>query len=125
MYYYKAWLQRIVDGDTLHCGVDLGCDTAIFLTIRLAGINCPEMSSSQGPVAKKFAEDWFTANGDMDDKTGNTQFILHTIKDHREKYGRYLGEILPAGSLTNGTIIAESLNEALLKAGLAVVYDGS
>lgn len=105
---YDAWLKELVDGDTLHCGVDLGCDVAINLTIRLYGINAPEMKTPEGKAAKAFALQWFTTN------CPSGKFTLQTVKDKREKYGRYLGTIIAPGG--------QILNDAMIATGNAVVY---
>jgi endonuclease YncB( thermonuclease family) len=101
MYEYRATIVRVVDGDTVHALVDLGCDVQIALTIRLAGIDCPELGTPKGAAAKEYAEEWFA--------TAGTDLVLHTVKDSREKYGRYLGyfyddhdNCLNAELLTNG-----------------------
>lgn len=105
---YDAWLVSIVDGDTLHCGVDLGCDVAINLTIRLYGINAPEMSTAAGKAAKMFAVQWFETH------CPDGKFVLHTIKDKREKYGRYLGDV--------HSLDGADLNNDMLTSGNAVAY---
>jgi micrococcal nuclease len=105
---YDAWLIALVDGDTLHCGVDLGLDVAINTTIRSYGINAPEMSTTAGKAAKAFAMSWFVAN------CPDNKFVLQTVKDRREKYGRYLGVILSPGG--------ENLNAAMVATGNAVPY---
>lgn len=104
MYTYKANLIKVVDGDSVWLEVDLGFSTFTKQLIRLEGINTPELSEPLGQEAKKFAQDWFVANPEVS---------VRTLK--REKYGRYLGIVL-------GNV--ESLNEALLREGLAVVYNG-
>jgi endonuclease YncB( thermonuclease family) len=43
VYEYRATIIDVVDGDTVHAEVDLGCDTSIKLAIRLAAINAPEL----------------------------------------------------------------------------------
>lgn len=108
-YTYGAWLINIHDGDTLHCGIDLGCDVAINTTIRFFGINAPELATPAGKTALVWVQQWFATN------CPDGKFVLVTQKDHREKYGRYLGTIYAPG----GTV---SLNEQLVAAGQAVVY---
>lgn len=108
-YTYNAWLIALHDGDTLHAGVDLGCDVALNLTIRFYGINAPELATPAGKLAKQYALDWFAAHA------ADGKFVLETIKDQREKYGRYLGVIRP----TDGT---SSLNDLMVSSGNAVPY---
>ena len=42
MYQYKVKLDRIIDGDTVDCYIDLGFDIQTKKRIRFAGINTPE-----------------------------------------------------------------------------------
>lgn len=112
---YGAWLDPstrypdgVVDGDTVHCGIDLGCEVATFQTIRLYGINAPEMSTDEGKAAKVYAQNWF-AEHCLDGK-----FVLHTVKDKREKYGRYLGVIY--------SFDGACFNDDMVSSGNAVVY---
>jgi micrococcal nuclease len=107
-YSYNAWLVSLVDGDTLHCGVDLGLDVALNLTIRFYGINAPEMSTPDGKAAKAYAAQWFQTH------CPDGKFVLQTIKDKREKYGRYLGDIIAL----DGT----NLNDEMVNSGHAVPY---
>jgi micrococcal nuclease len=113
MYNYNCKVLRVIDGDTLLAAVDLGCDIAVNLTIRLNGINCPEMrgdSLVEGRLAKNFTYNWV-----LDQCREGQPLILRTLKDKREKYGRYLGEVFTQ----DGT----SLNEALVLAGHATRAD--
>jgi endonuclease YncB( thermonuclease family) len=49
-------VTRFVDGDTIHCGVDLGMDVATQQTLRFYGINAPEMSTAEGKVSSGVGE---------------------------------------------------------------------
>lgn len=105
MYEYKAQVTKVVDGDTVHARVDLGCDVRLDMTIRLYGIDAPELPTVAGIAAKE----WLIEKLAFTDG----HVTLRTVKDRREKYGRYLG-VLEQG--------AESLNDAMVEAGLARVY---
>lgn len=108
MYEYTAWGEAsgrdplgVVDGDTMNVGVDLGFDVAIHSTLRMYGINAPEMSTPEGKDAKTWAIAWFTAH------CPDGSFTVNTVKDHRDKYGRYLATIVaPDGSVFNDDIVA-------------------
>jgi endonuclease YncB( thermonuclease family) len=114
-YTYIAWLRPtphepvgIVDGDTLYCGIDLGCNVAINEDIRLYGVNAPEMSTAAGRIAKQWVIDWFQTHC----PTG--RFVIATQLDKTEKYGRLLGDIYaPDGA---------HLNADLVSSGNAVPY---
>jgi micrococcal nuclease len=108
MYEYRATVLRVVDGDTMHFDFDLGVDVHIQLGCRVAHINAPERSTPEGKVAKVWAAAWLAAHGPV--------FYVYTIKDHQEKYGRYLVEILSA--------TGEDFGSAMIAAGQAVAYEG-
>lgn len=110
MYEYSARLLSVVDGDTVHLDVDLGCDIHTHLTVRLDGLNCPERGTTAGDTATSYTKDWFAI------QAPNNLVILNTKKDRKEKYGRYLGVVWSVG--------AKSLNQMLLDSGNAVVYSG-
>lgn len=108
MYEYRGTLITVVDGDTIRVRMSLGLDVYVNQTLRLYGINTPEMNTEEGKKAKEFVLNWFWDKVETDIK-------YSTIKDRREKYGRYLVSVfhVPTG---------ESLNSTLLKEGLAVPY---
>lgn len=117
MYEYKCIVTRVVDGDTLHLSVDLGCDVTIAMVVRLAHVNAPEMRTPEGPKARDFVLDWL-AREETSEKTlmFTRPITVRTIKDRKEKYGRYLAVLVAADGTT--------LNQALLDAGRAVPYEG-
>lgn len=47
MYEYRCEIVSVVDGDTMHLDVDLGCDAHILMTVRLTGINAPEKGQAR------------------------------------------------------------------------------
>lgn len=97
---------KVVDGDTLHVDADLGCDVRVAMTLRLYGINAPETSTPEGLTARSYVEMWVAGRG--------PRFELRTVKDKREKYGRYLADLVDAGG---ASLVAD-----LLEAGHAVPY---
>lgn len=112
----QATVGRVVDGDTLHLAVDLGCDVDLAMTVRLYGLNTPELPTPEGVAAKAFVTEWVTEHGPV--------FALRTVKDRKEKYGRYLADLVPL-DLTpepDSRTYPTSLCTALLDAGHAVPY---
>lgn len=102
MYEYRAEIVRVVDGDTVHARVDLGCDVRIDLTLRLARINAPELRTAEGVAAKQALERIVAAAGGT--------LTLRTLRDRREKYGRYLAELVDAaGNNVNEQLVAEGM----------------
>jgi micrococcal nuclease len=105
MYEYRALITRVVDGDTVWAEVDLGCDVRIKLTLRLAGINAPELSTAEGVAARGWLVERLARS--------ENRVTVHTIKDKREKYGRYLAFLVQGEA---------DINELIVAAGHAVPY---
>lgn len=110
MYVYRGRVIKVVDGDTLHVALDLGCDVTVQMVVRLAGVNAPEKGTLDGAAATGFVESFVAANRDADGYV-----MIRTIKDRKEKFGRYLATV------GNG----RDLGEELIAAGLAQPWDGS
>ena len=113
MYEYKAKLDRVIDGDTVDCYIDLGFNINVKERVRLKGIDTPEIRTkdleekSKGFSAKERVEELFA---------GVESFKIKTELDKKGKYGRILGTIfLPEHNDT-------SLNDMLLQEGHAKVY---
>ncbi len=116
VYTYKAFLKRIVDGDTIHANIDLGFGTFHEEIIRLAKINTPEANTEDGKKATKELE-----------KILKTVpfFVLKSIKT--DIYNRYVADIfLPKNvsdcDLQNTADIGIYLNQLLLDRGMAEVF---
>jgi len=114
-YFYKAKLERVVDGDTVDLIIDLGFDIHHKVRCRLHGINAPEsrtkdlQEKERGLAAKAYVADWFNWN--------NTVWV-ETFKDGKGKYGRLLAKIYPTEECDF------SLNEQLVDSGHATEYFG-
>lgn len=92
LYHYKAKVVSVYDGDTCTIDIDLGLHTWIRgEKIRLNRINAPELRGKER--AKGLASRDFLKSLILD-----KEIIIETIKDTKEKYGRYLGEIWLKGS---------------------------
>ena len=111
-YIYKAKVISVYDGDTLRVNVDLGFgienkgNTGKGMTLRLFGINAPEMRGKEKEQGK-ISRDWLRK------KILGEEIIIETIKDKTGKYGRYLANIY----LKNSDI---KINDLMVKEGLAV-----
>lgn len=112
MYDYQAAVLTVHDGDTLKLRVDLGFYIHDDMTIRLAGINAPELSTPEGKAAQAFADDWIKAHA-------SPYVGVWTQKDKQEKYGRYLATVYDLADPS------ATLNAALLAAGYAHPWDGT
>lgn len=112
MYDYQAQVLNVHDGDTLRLRTDLGFYVRFDQTVRLAGLNAPELSTPEGKAAQAFADGWVQAHA-------SPYVGVRTQKDKQEKYGRYLATIYDLADATS------TLNAALLAAGHALPWDGA
>ncbi len=104
LYTYQAYLDYVIDGDTVVFYVDLGFRTYSRQKLRFRGIDCPEINTPEGKVAKTFVEE----------KLKRTKIIM--IKTYRkDKYDRYLADIFVGSK-------ERFLNQQLLDEKLAVGY---
>ena len=109
MYKYKAKLVRVIDGDTIEAMVDLGFNVWVKQTIRLHGVDAPEIRTknieekARGVGARARLLEIIADGGD--------KFLLtsHGIG----KYGRCIGTLY---------IDDENINDLLLSEGLAESY---
>lgn len=108
MYEYRAALVRVIDGDTLVVVLDLGFDVKLKQTLRLAGINTPELHAADATARAKAK----AARERLASLVGTGDLTIRTVKDAREKYGRYLAHVvLPDGMTANDVLLAENLAE--------------
>lgn len=110
MYEYRARVLRVIDGDTLEAEIDLGFRVFLRGTLRLAGINAPEVHGPERPrglAATRHLEELLKQFTPADGSV-----LIRTEKDRTEKYGRYLA-VLVAGDV--------NVNERLVADGSAVV----
>lgn len=113
LYYYKAKISAVYDGDTCTADIDLGLSTfRKGEKIRLARINAPELRGEQRPQGLISRD--FLRNHILD-----KEVFIQTIKDKKGKYGRYLGEIWLFEE--NGSLI--NINDVMVSAGFAEYKD--
>jgi len=87
LYYYRGKVVHIVDGDTFDIVVDLGFNIFHKVRVRLADIDTPEIfgkEKEEGLKVKDFVEKAIL----------NKEVYVHTEKDKKGKYGRYIAHIL-------------------------------
>ena len=116
MHTYKAYLERVVDGDTIHVVLDLGFKMQHREILRLAKINAPEAKTNEGRRAsdalKKILKD--------------VPFLV--VKTNKtDIYGRYIADVFfdESGKESDLQKIAESgtyLSQLLLERGVVEVY---
>lgn len=130
MYQYSAIVQNVVDGDTMEIDIDLGLSVWVRKEkIRLYGVNTPEVYGvkkgspewERGTRSSEFVKSYVKAND---------RIIVETIKDKKEKYGRYLAVVyirIDASVVSGLANIRQMdefycLNDILLGKGLAEEY---
>jgi len=123
MYEYNAVVDRVVDGDTIKCTIDLGFSTWKKITVRMEGINTPESRTRDkeekilGLAAKARLVDILEYN--------NNKCILKV--SGLGKFGRalasvYVNTLSPTSEKTSITEI--NVNKQLIAEGHAVEYYG-
>ncbi len=104
LYTYNAKVVKIIDGDTVDVLIDLGFEVYKKVRCRLARINSPELTTSEGKIAKSFLIDTLPIN----------EPVVIVSKDY-DKYGRSVAEIYYKET---------SMNQLMLDMGHAVPYIG-
>jgi micrococcal nuclease len=107
MYEYYTKIDKVVDGDTVDVFIDLGFSVWHKERIRLSGIDTAEKNTPLGKALKTYMV------SELEGK------IIKLQVSKPDKYGRYLGKIY----LTKDSTV--SINDQLIKSGLAKSYDGN
>ena len=109
---YKAYLEKVVDGDTLNVVVDLGFGIKHKEIIRLAKINAPESKTVEGKESKQ----------KLSEILEDLPFLIIKTKKI-DIFGRYVADVfLPSKGETNAQKAADEgvyLNQMLLDKGVA------
>jgi len=111
LFTYAVTVQRVVDGDTLALEFHLASGHRYDTKVRLRDLDCPEMDTPEGVLAKHFAESLVSAAAAV---------IVTTTKP--DKYDRYLSDVhlvMPPAPGADGTEAGLYLNNALLANGHA------
>lgn len=109
-YELTAFIKRVVDGDTVIATVDCLFDVKIDMTLRLFGIDTPELTSkvsAERATAK-------AAKARLIQLVEGKNIKIQSYKE-KEKYGRYLAELI-VGDV--------NINQLLITEGLATPYFG-
>ncbi|MCK4993996.1 MAG: hypothetical protein KAS13_02955 [Candidatus Omnitrophica bacterium] len=111
LYTYKAYIKKIIDGDTMWVNIDCGFKIWAKQKIRLRGIDTPGIETKKGIESFKF----------VCKALKNLPFII--IKSHgRDKYDRYLSDIFYLKGEEGPLVVLEKgafLNQVLLDENLA------
>ncbi len=98
LYFYRAFCEKVVDGDTVWMQVDLGFGVSTRQKLRLRGIDAPELDTEAGRKARKFLE------AQLQTPEG---VLIRTIKS--DKYDRYLADIFAGTVHINGLMVSRAL----------------
>ena len=123
MYEYNAVVDRVVDGDTIKCTIDLGFSTWKKVTVRMEGINTPE-SRTRDLEEKKLGLAAKDRLIEMLEYNGN-KCVLKV--SGLGKFGRALATVYVAtlSSLAENSSLTEiNVNQQLIEEGHAVAYFG-
>ena len=116
-YTYAAFVERIVDGDTLIAVIHAGFGNVFKWRLRLRGIDCPERSTAKGKEAKRYVEKLLPRG---------TRLVVKSSKT--DLHGRFVADVFFGQGLAAGFEEIASganvwLNQHLLDQGLAVRQD--
>lgn len=112
-FFYRAEIERVVDGDTIDVTIDLGFSILHKTRLRLFGVDAPEPRTKNpeekalGIAAAEYVEEWLRQFDDI---------YVRTIKDKGGKYGRMLAYIYSDEQMTH------CLNEDIITSGHGVEY---
>ena len=107
LFNYRVELIKVVDGDTFWVKIYLRPRQWLKQKLRLRGLDCPEMKTPEGKMAKRF----------VDSLVGKTTAVtINTTKP--DKYDRYLADVFL--TTDSGEMF---LNNTLLENGQAVRKD--
>lgn len=103
---------KVIDGDTIRCAADLGFRVFHQVTVRLDGIDAPELRTEAGRTVKLMVERWFRELGSR--ALAGSTFVL--ASHELDKYGRSLGTFTcPAVKGKNPPL--QTLNDVLIDIG--------
>jgi len=108
LFTYAAYVEKVIDGDTVKVRLDLGFHVWTRQTLRLRGIDCFEVGTPEGDEARAFVRSHL--------KEAQLIVVRSSVSD---KYDRYLADIyIPSGDEPDlGTDVY--LNNLLLATGRA------
>jgi micrococcal nuclease len=110
LYHYKSKIIEVYDGDTCTIDIDLGLHIWIKdEKIRLNRINAPELKGKERSKGLK-SRDYLRS------LVFDKEVYIETIKDKKEKYGRYLAEIWIKENETDYL----NVNDMMVKSGFVI-----
>jgi len=113
---FRARCSRVIDGDTVDVTLDCGMHTHRIERLRLLGVQAPELKDHpRGSEAKGWVQNWIEHAflDARDDAVRDWPLTVATSKS--DSFGRFLALVWRRSD-------GAQLNEALLEAGMAKVY---
>ena len=99
LFFYRAEITRVIDGDTVVADVDLGMGIWQHdLRLRLFGINTPELHGADREAGQQ-AKAWLVS------RLKNSVIMVQSHKDRTGKYGRYLATVFADGEDVNAEML--------------------
>lgn len=98
-----ATVVRVIDADTIVLDLDLGWHITRRDSVRIIGVNAPELSTPEGRAAKNWA---------VAELPEGTEVLF--ISQELDKYGRPLGDIM---------YWLKIYSQELIEQGMAVPYE--
>ena len=108
-YEYGAEILRVIDGDTVVIRADCGFHVFVVKTVRLAGIDCPEIRGAE----KQRGRDATSHLKTLIEQ--HSPLTVRTLKDRTGKYGRFLARLIGRDG--------DDLNQKMVDDGFAVLRD--
>lgn len=100
LYQYRVTITDVYDGDTVTADIDLGFNVwRRGEKLRLFGINAPEVKGAEKPQG-------LMSRDALRDRILGKELIICTVKDRKEKYGRYLANIYDGETLVNDWLVS-------------------
>jgi len=114
MYEYRAYLIRVIDGDTIDVDIDLGFNIKVKKRVRLYNIDTWEVRTRDLEEKKK----GFAAKARLEDilKQNDNKFII--TSHGLGKFGRVLGSIKVGsidGDITLNDVVIQLITEGYAK----------
>ena len=113
-YTYAAFIDRVIDGDTLVVVTLVGFGNVMIDKLRLRGIDCPELGTPEGERAKAYVTNLLPV--------GST-IILKSHKSRTDTHGRFVVDVFFKTNEADPEVIIKDgvyLNQHLLDEGHAV-----
>jgi micrococcal nuclease len=116
LWHYRAFILRVIDGDTAVAMIDKGFGNYQLENLRFWGINTPELRPRKGTPEEREAEkvEAKKAKARVEELILGKEVLIKTAKSG--KFGRFLAEIYLPDDPT------KTVNDLLVEENLAVEY---